>query len=99
MDKIFDVLDKSGRRIHLSREKWRHISSKHSKMVDTQMLEEIKDTLINPALIVEHKYDETKRNYYKHYKDKQRYLLVVVKYLNGDGYISTAFMTRRIIKR
>jgi len=64
MDKIFEIVDKSKRRVYLSKEKWQHILSKHSRMSGTQILEDIKDALINPALIVRHKYDGSKRNYY-----------------------------------
>ena len=99
MDKIFEVVDKTGRRIYLSEEKWQHISSKHSEIGGAKRLDEIKETLINPTIIVKHRFDESKRNYYRYYKDKQRYLAVAVKYLNGEGYISTAFIARKIIKR
>lgn len=63
------------------------------------LLEDIKNTLINPTLIVSQKFDDTKRNYYTYYKNKRRYLLVGVKYLNGGGYVTTAFITRKIIRR
>lgn len=99
VDIIFEITDKTGRKIRLSKERWQHISSKHSELSSIQKLEDIKNTLINPTIIVKHKFDEAKRNYYKYYKDKQRYLTVVVKYLNGEGYISTAFTSRKIIKR
>jgi len=39
------------------------------------------------------------RNYYVYYKLERHYLLVSVKYLNGEGYVATAFITRKIIKR
>lgn len=93
---IFEIIDKSGRKIHLSKERWRHITS-HKHMVSK--LEDIKETLISPTLIVTTKFDSTVKNYYHNYKDKKRYLLVGVKYLNGKGYITTAFITRKIIRR
>jgi len=96
MTNDFEVIDKTGRNISLPKERWEHIVE-HKGM--DKYLEDIKNTLVNPTLIVPHKFDDNKRNYYSHYKDKNRYLLVVVKYLNGKGYISTAFITRKIIKR
>ncbi|MBI2629445.1 hypothetical protein HYW74_05155 [Candidatus Pacearchaeota archaeon] len=93
---VLDVIDKTGRKIHLSNERWKHIL-RHKGI--EQYFEEIKTTLINPTLIVSHKFDDTKRNYYSYFKDKNRYLLVAVKYLNGEGYITTAFITRKIIRR
>jgi len=96
---IFKIKDKSGREIHLSKERWKHITENHPKMSNLEKIEEIKDTLIKPDLIVPHKFDDSKRNYYKYYKEKKRYLLVAVKYLNGEGRVSTSFVTRKIIRR
>ena len=93
---IFEITDKTGRKILLSKKKWSHILD-HKGM--EQYLGEIKDALINPTLIVQHKFDSNRRNYYKYYKNKKRYLLVSVKYLNGEGYVVTSFITRKITKR
>lgn len=62
-------------------------------------LEDIKKALIDPVLIVPHKYDNAMRNYYLFYKLKKDYLLVSVKYLNGGGFVATAFITKKIIRR
>ena len=93
---IFEVIDKTGRTIRLTKDRWSHINA-HNFMSDK--IEEIKQTLIKPDLIIPHKYDESKRNYYRYDKESKRYLLVAVKYLNGAGYISTSFITRKIIRR
>ena len=61
--------------------------------------EEIKETLSKPTIIVPNKFDEKRSNYYLYFKERKRYLLVGVKYLNGSGYITTSFVTRKIIKR
>lgn len=96
MTHIFETIDKSGRKIRLTQERWQHIL-RHKGM--EQRLEDIKKVLINPTIITPHKYDEDRRNYYLYYKEMKRYLLVAVRYLNGEGYISTAFITRKILKR
>ena len=96
-DWIFEMVDKSGIKIHLSKDVWNHITTKHTNMSDK--LEDIKKALTNPILIISNQYDENKRNYFLHYKHKNRYLLVSVKYLNGEGYITTAFIARHIKKR
>jgi hypothetical protein len=93
---IFEIIDKSGRKIHLSKERWEHINL-HRYM--SSKLEDIKNTLVKPTLIIPQKFDDTMRNYYTYDKNKKRYLLVAVKYLNGKGYITTAFITKKIIKR
>lgn len=100
MSRLFEIVDKTGRKIRLTKERWTHITSpqsQHPYMID--YLEEIKNTIIKPTLIIPHKFDETKRNYYRYLKNKKLYLLVSVKYLNGEGYIITAFITRKIIRR
>ncbi len=77
MEIMFEVKDKTGRIIYLTRERYKHITSLHPDMVGR--LEDIKQALTKPTLIVPHKYDNNMRNYYLYYKDKKRYLLVSVK--------------------
>lgn len=96
MPNIFEIVDKTGRKIILTQEKWSYIL-KHKGM--EQHLEDIKQTLINPTLILPHKFHPYKRNYYTYFKDRKRYLLVSVKYLNGEGHVVTAFITNKIIKK
>lgn len=40
MDWIFEIKDKSGRDVHLSRERWKHIMTEHSKLANK--IEDIK---------------------------------------------------------
>ena len=90
-------MDKSGRKIHLTKERWNHItlpSSPHAYM--TNYLEEIKETLIKPDKITASIYDENKRDYYKYYKDNSRYLRVIVRYINGKGFVITSYFVRNI---
>ena len=97
MDSIFEVLDKTGRRIKLTKKQWKHItfpSSPHSYM--NNYLEEIKQTLINPDKIISSVYDDNKTSYYKYHKDKKRFIRIIVKYLNGEGYIITTYFVKHI---
>ncbi len=43
---LFEIEDKSGRKIHLTKERWSHINQEHPEIAD--YLEEIKETLKNP---------------------------------------------------
>ena len=93
---IFEIKDKTGRKIHLSDERWRHITITHFEM--TNYLDEIKIALENPLKITAHKKGNL-RNYYfylKHRKHPEKYLKVIVKYLNGTGFIITAHFVRHI---
>ena len=95
MTYIFEITDKTGRKIHLTKERWEHITLKHSNMSDK--LEQVKQDLINPLLIVPHKFDDTMRNYYRYYKERKQHLKIIVKYLNGGGFIISAYFVREII--
>ena len=96
-DKLFEIRDKTNRIIYMTKERWKHITaptSPHAYM--TNYLEEIKQILINPDKIINSINTDTKVNYYKYYKEKMKYLRVVVKYLNGQGYVVTSYFVRNI---
>ena len=97
MSDIFQTTDKSGRKINLTKERWTHINEEHPEVSD--YLEEIQETLKNPIKIQEVDYDEDIRYYYRYYKSIEspaKNLLVIVKYLNGEGFIITAYFVRSI---
>ena len=94
---IFEVKDKSGRMIHLSNERWKHINQDHPEVA--HHLEEIKDTLENPVKIASYSIDENVKYYYRYFKERKsraRHLLVIVKYLNGNGFIITSYFVKSI---
>ncbi|OGI65352.1 hypothetical protein A2647_05325 [Candidatus Nomurabacteria bacterium RIFCSPHIGHO2_01_FULL_40_24b] len=100
MDYIFLTDDNKGRKVMLRKERWTHITeprSQHPYMAG--YLEEIKDTIRKPDFIVANKYDENKMNYCKYLKARRLYIVVVVKYLNGEGDVITAFMARNVRRR
>ena len=97
MEYVFEIIDKSGRKIHLSKERWLHISTEHPELAN--YTEELKETLVNPTKITTYIYDENIKYYYKYLKESGlpiKYLLVIVKYLNGKGFIITAYFMRNI---
>ncbi len=66
MDYIFEIIDKSGRKIHLSKERWgEHIKLEHPDINDAF---EIKLTLKNSDKIVEIK--ENINHHYKYFKHR-----------------------------
>lgn len=91
---IIEVYDKSGRRIRLSKERWAHINQEHPEMVP--YFEEVKDALRNPLKVIQYEHDKNVHYYYKYLKQRQSYLLVIVKYLNNHGFIITAYFVRNI---
>ena len=94
---IFEVKDKTGRKIHLSKERWKHITTEHPEIVP--YIEELKETLRNPNKITKYDFNENVNYYYKYLKNRKslaKYLLLIVKYLNRHGFIITAYFVRHI---
>ncbi|MBS3157637.1 hypothetical protein J4442_05730 [Candidatus Woesearchaeota archaeon] len=95
MSFIFEIEDKSGRKIHLDKKQWEHIAKEHPEV---NKLEYIEETLKNPLKITTYEYDDTIKYYYKYFKERKttKYLMIIVKYLNGKGFIITAYFVRYI---
>jgi len=76
MSHIFEVTDKSGKKVHLSKERWKHVL-KHPHM-DNQ-IDSIQDTLKSPTTIRYFEGDDKIRYFYKEFKERdasERYLLI-----------------------
>ena len=96
MSHIFEIIDKTNRKIHLSKERWSHIRKKHPEVEDPEL---IKENIINPDKIASFNDDRTINYYYKFHKYKKlpnKYLVVAIKYLNEHGYIITAYFDKHI---
>ncbi|MDP3027541.1 MAG: PBECR2 nuclease fold domain-containing protein [Nanoarchaeota archaeon] len=95
MNVVFEIKDKTGRKIHLSKERWSHIRQRHPNVAD---IEEIEETLKNPLKIIEAEEDFVA--YYKHFKHRKesaKYLKIIVKYLNGDGYVISSYFVKDML--
>ncbi|MEK6826810.1 MAG: hypothetical protein AABX90_04230 [Nanoarchaeota archaeon] len=95
MDKIFEVVDKTGRKIRLTKKQWDHIKHDHPEIENAEVVKET----IEATTKITQPYEGTKHYYYKYYKhrkDQDKYLLVIVNYLNGEGFIITAYYIRYI---
>jgi len=96
MNHIFKIIDKAGREIHLSKERWTHIRKKHPEVKDWEL---IKETLEKEDKVINDESSESIKyfyKFYKHAKKPDRYLCVVINYLNGESYVLTAYFTRNI---
>lgn len=94
MNYIFEIKDKTRRKIKLTKRQWSHMTKKHPYM--EKYIEEIKETLMSPDKLINY---SDKGYYYKNYKYikfPNRFVLVVVKYLNGDGFIITSYLEEKI---
>lgn len=94
MNIIFEVKDKSGRKIRLTKEQWSHIREDHPN-VENQ--EDIENAVKNPIKTLYLERGKTIYfKYFKNRKDPEKFLKVIAKYLNGNGFIITAYFTRSI---
>ena len=92
---IFEVKDKTGRRLRMTGWNWEHIIKRHPD-ISTEK-EKIIETLENPDKIMPSLKDEKARFYYKYYKHMasiNKFLMVLVKYLNGEGFVISAHFMR-----
>ncbi|MDP1695146.1 MAG: hypothetical protein Q8L34_06415 [Candidatus Woesearchaeota archaeon] len=92
---IFELIDCTGRKIHLTDERYKHII-RHLDMQNK--LEDIQQTLVRPLKITH--FDQYLVYYYRYYKDhpsKAKYLRVIVKYLNGKGFVVTSYFVEVLL--
>lgn len=82
--------------MHLSRERWTHIRKKYPEIEDSEMLRE---TIVKHDKITQVHADQTIHYFWRYCKNRlseDKFLLVVVKYLNGEGYILSAYYEDKI---
>ncbi|MAE13349.1 hypothetical protein CMO92_02180 [Candidatus Woesearchaeota archaeon] len=94
MSVLFEIRDKTGRNIRLTKERWKHIVEEHPNITNSDLIER---ALVCPDKISPSRYQpESVQYYYLYIKRFKRYLMVGVKYLNGEGFIITAYYLRKI---
>lgn len=89
MPYVFEVIDKTGRSIYLTNERWKHIYSDHPDPI--RELDNIIKTVIRPQIIIKDLEDPVVCYYHSFSKEKKKFLIVTIKYLNGKGFIITAY--------
>lgn len=89
---IFEVKTRDGKLIRLTEKQWSHIIYRHPEMV--KRLNDIEEAISSPTARIQHSDETTK--FYKFIKDEKKYIMVAVKILNGDGFVVTAYKTKRI---
>ncbi|MBI2576973.1 hypothetical protein HYV84_07180 [Candidatus Woesearchaeota archaeon] len=94
MDEVFRILGRHGKEIYLSKERWAHIVSEHPEVAP--YFPEFEPALRNPGAVKQFSEDPSIFYFYRFIKPKRRFLLVIVKYLNGEGFVITAYLVRHI---
>ncbi|MBI4145867.1 hypothetical protein HY489_00860 [Candidatus Woesearchaeota archaeon] len=95
--RVLECIDKTKRRIYLTSERWSHLSGEHPEVVP--YLNQFEEVLKQPLQITSFTGDTTVAYYYKHAKDRpcaSKHLLLVVKYLNGEGFIITGYFVKKL---
>jgi len=93
---IYEAISKLGKRIRLTETQWNHIKGKHVE-IDNQRAKMIL-TLEEPDFIY-HDPAEENYHYYRNFKETpvtEKHLLLIVKHLNDEGFIITAFFVPKI---
>jgi len=90
----FEIVDKFNRKIKLTNERvWGHISKRPEMLGEEEL---IKTALIDPGEVRESSEDSTALLYYKVNPKGgkwNKFILVIAKILNGEGFVLTAFFT------
>ena len=84
------VQSKNGISIRLTDERWIHITEEHCELAGMRL--EALETVANPARILEGGDGELLAI---RETEKDKFMVVVYRELIGDGFIITAFLTRR----
>ncbi|MEA2089825.1 MAG: hypothetical protein U9O89_03590 [Thermoproteota archaeon] len=95
---VFKILSKMGKVVSLDEDRWHHVLE-HPEMQN--QLDRIKKTVVNPDEVRESVHDSSVFLFYKLYEKTsvtEKYLLIIVKTLNREGFIVTAFFTDRVKK-
>lgn len=90
MDIAIDTKD--GKTVFLRDEQWKHIKYRHPEMANK--LNEIEEAVRNPTAVIRHSDATTK--FYKFIKNKRKYIMVAVRFKNSEGFIITAYPTKKI---
>ena len=95
---MLEVRSKLGKVVRLDEDRWRHVLG-HPEMKNQRS--RVEETLVDPDEIRENARSSSIWLFYKLYANtpvSQKYLLVIVEILNGEGFIVTAFFTDKVKK-
>ena len=91
----FEVIDNAGRKLRMTDWNWHHIIRRHPEITSHQ--DKIIETLERPDKIIDSLKDEDTKYYYKYYKhfdSPYRFMRVIVKYLNGEGFVISSHFVK-----
>ena len=95
---MLEVRSKLGKVVRLDEDRWRHVLD-HPEMKNQRS--RVEETLVDPDEVRESVRSSSIWLFYKLYANSpvsEKYLLVVVEVLDGEGFIVTAFFTDKVKK-
>jgi len=98
MSAPFQATAPNGRALRLTNRVWKHVCTVHPELRGE--LEKVNQTMMSPDLIKQDNRADT-FVFYKFFTKtivSPKYLVLVIKYLNAEGLLSTGYFTGRIRK-
>ena len=94
---IFELSCKMGKKIRLTEPQWHHITTIHKEFGENTINYMVR-TLQSPDFILFDVLEENHQYYkqFKHTPVSEKYLLLIVKVLNDEGFVITSFFMRKI---
>ena len=92
LDILFTILTPLGFAVRTTRQYWELIQRKHPEVIGKEA--EVQDCLRQPELVRHSKQDQTVYLFY--ISQPPYYLVVVVKRLNGEGFIITSYLSDKV---
>jgi len=95
-DRLFEVKDVFGKRIRTTKAYWAYISETKHRVLEDK-LPEVIETLRKASEVRRSQEDPKVFLYYR--KINRHFMCVVVKHLNDEGFIITAYITGKLYKK
>ena len=94
---IFEVIDKKGKKIKLTKTQWSHIRQRHPVVFNAEDIEESIKNLIK----IVYRDDKTAiyYKYFKHRKEPAKFLKVIVNYLNGGRVCHNSLFCKKCYRK
>jgi hypothetical protein len=93
---IFEIRSQLDKHIRLTKTQWEHITLKHKELHGQES--KIRLTLQDPDFVL-YSQSDGNHQYHRLFKEtpvSEKHLLVIVKHLNGEGFVITAFFLSKI---
>lgn len=93
---IFEIQSPLNKKLRLTKIQWEHITLKHKELKNQQS--KLIDALQDPDFVLYSQNDDNYQ-YHKWFSKtpvSEKHLLVVVKHLNGEGFVITAFFLSKV---